>query len=155
MRLNGQGEAGKNGGPYGDLYVVFHVKSSDLFDRDGSEIYYELPISFIQAALGDEVEVPTVHGKVKLKIPAGTQTGINFRLKGKGAPRLRGAGNGDQHVKIKIITPKDLSTEQKRILRDFAKESGIEVTEQDESLFGKVKDAFKKKQSMNCPWRIR
>ena len=144
MRLNGQGEAGKNGGPYGDLYVVFHVKSSDLFDRDGSEIYYELPISFIQAALGDEVEVPTVHGKVKLKIPAGTQTGINFRLKGKGAPRLRGAGNGDQHVKIKIITPKDLSTEQKRILRDFAKESGIEVTEQDESLFGKVKDAFKK-----------
>lgn len=144
MRLNGQGEAGKNGGPYGDLYVVFHVKSSDLFDRDGSEIYYELPISFIQAALGDEIEVPTVHGKVKLKIPAGTQTGINFRLKGKGAPRLRGAGNGDQHVKIKIITPKDLSTEQKRILREFAKESGIEVTEQDESLFGKVKDAFKK-----------
>lgn len=144
MRLNGQGEAGKNGGPYGDLYVVFRVKSSDLFDRDGSEIYYELPISFIQAALGDEIEVPTVHGKVKLKIPAGTQTGINFRLKGKGAPRLRGAGNGDQHVKIKIITPKDLSTEQKRILREFAKESGIEVTEQDESLFGKVKDAFKK-----------
>lgn len=144
MRLNGQGEAGKNGGPYGDLYVVFRVKSSDLFDRDGSEIYYELPISFIQAALGDEVEVPTVHGKVKLKIPAGTQTGINFRLKGKGAPRLRGAGNGDQHVKIKIITPKDLSSEQKRILHEFAKESGIEVTEQDESLFGKVKDAFKK-----------
>ncbi|MGB3160150.1 molecular chaperone DnaJ [Carnobacterium sp.] len=144
MRLNGQGEAGKNGGPYGDLYVVFRVKSSDLFDRDGSEIYYELPISFIQAALGDEIEVPTVHGKVKLKIPAGTQTGTNFRLKAKGAPRLRGAGNGDQHVKIKIITPKDLSSEQKRILRDFAKESGIEVTEQDESLFGKVKDAFKK-----------
>ncbi|WP_414840234.1 molecular chaperone DnaJ [Carnobacterium sp. TMP28] len=145
MRLNGQGEAGKNGGPYGDLYVVFRVKSSDLFDRDGAEIYYELPISFIQAALGDEIEVPTVHGKIKLKIPAGTQTGTNFRLKSKGAPRLRGAGSGDQHVKIKLITPKDLSSEQKRILRDYAKESGIEVTEQDESTFGKLKDVFKKR----------
>ncbi|MEG0443758.1 MAG: molecular chaperone DnaJ [Carnobacterium sp.] len=144
MRLNGQGEAGVNGGPYGDLYVVFHVKPSDLYDREGSEIYYELPISFIQAALGDEVEVPTVHGKVKLKVPAGTQTGTNFRLRGKGAPRLRGTGNGDQHVTIKLITPKDLSSKQVDILREFAKASGIEVTEQEESLFGKVKDAFKK-----------
>ncbi|MGX7395624.1 molecular chaperone DnaJ [Carnobacterium mobile] len=144
MRLNGQGEVGKNGGPYGDLYVVFHVKPSDLYDREGSEIYYELPISFIQAALGDEIEVPTVHGKVKLKVPAGTQTGTNFRLRGKGAPRLRGTGNGDQHVTVKLITPKDLSNKQVDILREFAKASGIEVTEQEESLFGKVKDAFKK-----------
>lgn len=144
MRLNGQGEVGKNGGPYGDLYVVFHVKPSDLYDREGSEIYYELPISFIQAALGDEIEVPTVHGKVKLKVPAGTQTGTNFRLRGKGAPRLRGTGNGDQHVTVKLITPKDLSNKQVDILREFAKASGIEVMEQEESLFGKVKDAFKK-----------
>lgn len=143
MRLNGQGEAGKNGGPYGDLYVVFRVKASNQFERNGSEIYYELPINFVQASLGDEVEVPTVHGKVKLKIPAGTQTGTNFRLRGKGAPKLRGTGTGDQHVKIKLITPKNLSKEQMDLLRQFAKASGMEVEEQDGSIFDKVKDAFK------------
>ncbi|WP_143298357.1 molecular chaperone DnaJ [Carnobacterium alterfunditum] len=143
MRLNGQGEAGKNGGPYGDLYVVFRVKASNQFERNGSEIYYELPINFVQASLGDEVEVPTVHGKVKLKIPAGTQTGTNFRLRGKGAPKLRGTGTGDQHVKIKLITPKNLSKEQMELLRQFAKASGMEVEEQDGSIFDKVKDAFK------------
>lgn len=114
MRLSGQGEAGSNGGPYGDLYVVFRVEESDIFDRDGSEIYYELPLNFVQAALGDEVNVPTVHGNVKLKIPAGTQTGTNFRLRGKGAPKLRGNGNGDQQVKVKLITPKNLNEEQKK-----------------------------------------
>lgn len=143
MRLNGQGEAGKNGGPYGDLYVVFRVKASNQFERNGSEIYYELPINFVQASLGDEVEVPTVHGKVKLKIPAGTQTGTNFRLRGKGAPKLRGSGTGDQHIKIKLVTPKNLSKEQTDLLRQFAKASGMEVEEQDGSIFDKVKDAFK------------
>ncbi|WP_148229387.1 molecular chaperone DnaJ [Carnobacterium sp. 17-4] len=143
MRLNGQGEAGKNGGPYGDLYVVFRVKASNQFDRDGSEIYYELPINIVQASLGDEVEVPTVHGKVKLKIPAGTQTGTNFRLRGKGAPKLRGTGTGDQHVKVKLMTPKNLTKEQTDLLRQFAKSSGMEVEEQDGSIFDKVKDAFK------------
>lgn len=143
MRLNGQGEAGKNGGPYGDLYVVFRVKASNQFDRDGAEIYYELPINIVQASLGDEVEVPTVHGKVKLKIPAGTQTGTNFRLRGKGAPKLRGTGTGDQHVRVKLVTPKSLSKEQTDLLRQFAKSSGMEVEEQDGSIFDKVKDAFK------------
>ncbi|WP_407391445.1 molecular chaperone DnaJ [Carnobacterium jeotgali] len=143
MRLNGQGEAGKNGGPYGDLYVVFRVKASREFERNGSEIYYELPINFVQATLGDEVEVPTVHGNVKLKIPAGTQTGTNFRLRGKGAPKLRGTGTGDQHVKIKLVTPKNLSKEQTDLLRQFAKASGMDVDEQDGSIFDKVKDAFK------------
>lgn len=143
MRLNGQGEAGKNGGPYGDLYVVFRVKASKEFERNGSEIYYELPINFVQATLGDEVEVPTVHGKVKLKIPAGTQTGTNFRLRGKGAPKLRGTGTGDQHVKVKLVTPKNLSKEQTDLLRQFAQTSGMEVEEQDGSIFDKVKDAFK------------
>ncbi|MDN5372405.1 MAG: molecular chaperone DnaJ [Carnobacterium sp.] len=143
MRLNGQGEAGKNGGPYGDLYVVFRVKASKEFERNGSEIYYELPINFVQATLGDEVEVPTVHGKVKLKIPAGTQTETNFRLRGKGAPKLRGTGTGDQHVKVKLMTPKNLSKEQTDLLRQFAQASGMEVEEQDGSIFDKVKDAFK------------
>lgn len=143
MRLQGQGEAGANGGPYGDLYVVFRVEPSDIFDRDGSEIYYELPLNFVQAALGDEINVPTVHGDVKLKIPAGTQTGTNFRLRGKGAPKLRGTGNGDQQVKVKIITPKNLSEEQKDALRKFAEVSGTKIDEQHgEGFFDKMKDAF-------------
>lgn len=139
MRLSGQGEAGINGGPYGDLYVIFYVEKSDIFDRDGAEIYYEMPINFVQAALGDEVEVPTVHGKVKLKIPAGTQTETTFRLKGKGAPRLRGGSFGDQHVKVKLITPKNLSDKQKEALRQFAEAGGDKVSEQgEEGFFDKV-----------------
>lgn len=143
MRLANQGEAGLNSGPYGDLYVIFQVEESDIFDRDGSEIYYELPLSFVQAALGDEVKVPTVHGDVKLKIPAGTQTGTNFRLRGKGAPKLRGGGTGDQHVKVKLITPKNLNEEQRTALRDFAKASNQSISEQqEEGFFDKMKDAF-------------
>lgn len=128
MRLQGQGDAGTNGGGYGDLYVRFQVAPSDKFERDGAEIYYQMPLEFVQAALGDEVEVPTVHGNVKLKIPAGTQTGANFRLKGKGAPKLRGSGNGDQYVVINITTPKGLNAAQKETLQAFAKASGIEVS---------------------------
>ena len=146
MRLQGQGNAGINGGPYGDLYVVFHVKSSTQFERQGSEILYELPINFVQASLGDEIEVPTVHGKVKLKIPAGTQNGTNFRLKGKGAPRLRRSGNGDQHVKIKVEIPQKLDTNQADLLRKYAEVSGMNLKEQaDESFFDKVKDVFRDK----------
>ncbi|WP_027108491.1 molecular chaperone DnaJ [Lacticigenium naphthae] len=146
MRLQGQGDAGKNGGPYGDLYVIFRVKPSEIFERNGSEIYYELPLNFIQATLGDEIQVPTVHGKVNLKVPAGTQTDTSFRLKGKGAPRLRGAGNGDQHIKVKVIIPKKLTPEQADLLRAYADESGMNVTEQgDDSFFDKVKDVFRDK----------
>ena len=145
MRLNGQGEVGSNGGPYGDLYVVFQVEPSDIFDREGTEIHYTLPISFAQAALGDEVEVPTVHGKVKLKIPAGTQTGTSFRLKGKGAPRLRGTGNGDQHVKVTVVTPKNLNEKQKEAIRAFATAGGDTLVEDESNFFDKVKDAFKNK----------
>jgi molecular chaperone DnaJ len=143
MRLADQGEAGINGGPYGDLYVVFKVKQSDIFDRDGAEIYYTLPLSFVQAALGDEINIPTVHGDVKLKIPAGTQTGAKFRLRGKGAPRLRGNTNGDQQVTVKIVTPKNLNEKQREALRAFAEAGGQTVSEQkEEGFFGKVKDAF-------------
>ncbi|GAB2484707.1 molecular chaperone DnaJ [Alkalibacterium psychrotolerans] len=147
MRLQNQGDAGVNGGPYGDLYVVFRVKASDIFDRRGSEIYYELPLNVVQATLGDELEVPTVHGKVKFKVPAGTQPGTTFRLKGKGAPRLRGTGNGDQHIKVKVVIPKELTQEQAEHLRQFASAGDYkEVVEQgDSSFFSKVKDAFKDK----------
>lgn len=145
MRLSGQGEAGYNGGPYGDLYIVFSVEASDKFDRDGSEIYYEQAISFVQAALGDEVEVPTVHGKVKLKIPAGTQTGTTFRLRGKGAPRLRSSVMGDQHVKVHVLVPRDLTDKQKDILRQFANETHENVEEQSENFFDKLFHGGKKK----------
>ena len=139
MRLQGQGDAGTNGGPYGDLYVRFQVAASDKFERDGSEIYYKMPLNFVQAALGDEIEVPTVHGNVKLKIPAGTQTGTNFRLKGKGAPKLRGSGQGDQHVVINIVTPEKLNDAQRDALREFAKASGQNVSEQKKGFFDKFK----------------
>lgn len=135
MRLQGQGEAGTNGGPFGDLYVRFQVEASKIFERDGSEIYYQMPINFIQAAMGDEVEVPTVHGNVKLKIPAGTQTGTNFRLKGKGAPRLRGSGLGDQHVVVNLEVPKSLNDAQRRALDEFAVASGVKVSKQKKGLF--------------------
>lgn len=142
MRLQNQGEAGENGGPYGDLYIVFTVTPSRDFKRDGSNIYFDQPISFAQAALGDEIEVKTVHGDVKLKIPAGTQTGTNFRLKGKGAPRLNGNGNGDEHVTVEVRTPKSLNKQQKEALSAFAAASGEKVSGVKKSVFDKLKDAF-------------
>ena len=143
IRLAGQGEAGFNGGPYGDLFVIINVNPSDKFTRDGSTIYYKLNISFVQAALGDTVEVPTVHGNVEMTIPAGTQTGKTFRLKGKGAPRLRGGSQGDQHVTVKIVTPTKLNDAQKEALLAFAKASGDEkIAPQKKGFFNKVKDAL-------------
>ena len=143
IRLAGQGEAGFNGGPYGDLFVIINVNPSDKFTRDGSTINYTLNISFVQAALGDTVEVPTVHGNVEMTIPAGTQTGKTFRLKGKGAPRLRGGSQGDQHVTVKIVTPTKLNDAQKEALLAFAKASGDEkIAPQKKGFFNKVKDAL-------------
>ena len=143
IRLAGQGEAGFNGGPYGDLFVIINVNPSDKFTRDGSTIYYTLNISFVQAALGDTVEVPTVHGNVEMTIPAGTQTGKTFRLKGKGAPRLRGGSQGDQHVTVKIVTPTKLNDAQKEALLAFAKASGDEkIAPQKKGFFNKVKDVL-------------
>ena len=142
MPLRGQGEAGENGGPYGDLYVIFRVGKSDTFEREGADIFYELPINFAQAALGDEVDVPTVHGKVKLKVPAGTQSGTVLRLRGKGAPRLRGSGMGDQHVTVRVVTPKHLTDKQREAMQIFAKEAGTHV-EAEGNFFDKMKDAFK------------
>ena len=142
MPLRGQGEAGENGGPYGDLYVIFRVGKSDTFEREGADIFYELPINFAQAALGDEVDVPTVHGKVKLKVPAGTKSGTVLRLRGKGAPRLRGSGMGDQHVTVRVVTPKHLTDKQREAMQIFGKEAGTHV-EGEGNFFDKVKDAFK------------
>ncbi|MDP4083457.1 MAG: molecular chaperone DnaJ [Bacillota bacterium] len=144
IRMSGQGEAGINGGPAGDLYVVFHVREHEFFERDGDDIYCEMPITFVQATLGDEIEVPTIHGKVKLKIPAGTQTGTKFRLKGKGVPNVRGYGVGDQHILVRILTPTKLSDKQKQLLREFGEISGsAPIGDHEKSFFSKVKRAFK------------
>ncbi|WP_047981450.1 molecular chaperone DnaJ [Ornithinibacillus contaminans] len=144
IRVSGKGEPGKNGGPAGDLYVVIQVRNHDFFTREGDHIFCELPLTFAQAALGDEVEVPTVHGKVKLKVPAGTQTGKTFRLKGKGAPNVRGYGNGDQHIKVRVVTPTNITDRQKELLREFNEIAGNEATEeQEDSLFQRFKRAFK------------
>lgn len=144
MRVTGQGEPGVNGGPQGDLYVVFHVRSHEFFERDGDDIYCEMPINFVQASLGDEIEVPTLHGRVKLKVPPGTQSGTKFRLKGKGVPNVRGYGVGDQHIIIRIITPTKLSEKQKQLLNEFAEISGnAPIGDQEKSFFSKVKRALK------------
>ncbi len=143
LRVSGQGEPGVNGGPAGDLYVVFHVQPHEFFERDGDDIYCEMPITFVQAAMGDEVEVPALSGKIKLKIPAGTQTGTRFRLRGKGVHNVRGYGVGDQHVHVKVITPTKLTEQQKQLLREFSDISGGVPDEQHESFFDKVKRAFK------------
>ncbi|MCD7033043.1 molecular chaperone DnaJ [Metabacillus sp. GX 13764] len=143
LRVSGQGEPGVNGGPQGDLYVVFHVREHEFFERDGDDIYCEMPLTFSQASLGDEIEVPTLHGKVKLKVPAGTQAGTKFRLKGKGVPNVRGYGQGDQHIIVRIVTPTNLTEKQKELMREFAELSGNRPDEQEESFFDKMKRAFK------------
>ncbi|MFC6322328.1 molecular chaperone DnaJ [Companilactobacillus baiquanensis] len=143
MRLDGQGEAGENGGPYGDLYIVFRVKPSKEFTRDGGTIYTSVNISFPQATLGDEIEVNTVHGPVKLTVPGGTQTGTSFRLRGKGAPVLNSDKVGDEKVTVNIVTPRKLSSEQKDALKKFAEAGGDKVKEKDSNFFDKLKDTFK------------
>ncbi|HEY3313751.1 MAG TPA: molecular chaperone DnaJ [Bacillota bacterium] len=126
LRVGGEGEAGPLGGPPGDLYVVLRVLPHELFKRDGTELYCEVPISFSQAALGAEIDVPTLDGRSPMRIPEGTQTGTVFRLKGRGIPSLRGYGRGDQHIKVVIQTPKRMTAEQRRILQEFAKAGGEE-----------------------------
>jgi molecular chaperone DnaJ len=121
LRDSGQGGAGVNGGPAGDLYIFIHVRSNPVFERDGSNLYCKVPVSFAVAANGGTVEVPTISGKTKLNIPAGTQHGQILRLKGKGAPSLRrGMGRGDLHIQIIVETPVNLSKEQRELLEKFA-----------------------------------
>jgi molecular chaperone DnaJ len=143
LRVAGEGEPGINGGPPGDLYILIKVKPHEFFTREDDDIVCELPITFVQAALGDEVVVPTLNGRAKLKIPAGTQTGTEFRLRGKGVPRLRGYGQGDQRVRVRVVTPTGLTEEQKNVLREFGRLTGDYIHEQNDSFFSKMKRAFK------------
>lgn len=142
IRVSGEGEPGTRGGPPGDLYVFVTVRPHELFTRQGNDVYLEIPISFAQAALGAEIEVPTLDGKVKLRIPEGTQTGTSFRLRGKGIPHVRGYGRGDQHVRVKVVTPRNLSAKQKEAIRRMAEALGEEVKEQEKGFLNKVKDAI-------------
>jgi molecular chaperone DnaJ len=119
IRLSGEGEAGTHGGPSGDLYVQVHVKAHRIFERDGADLYCEVPISFVDAALGGELEVPTLDGKIRLKVPAETQSAKMFRLRGKGVKQVRGGMQGDLMVRVVVETPVNLSSKQKELLKDF------------------------------------
>lgn len=141
----GEGEAGTRGGPPGDLYVFVRVKPHRFFRREGNDVVCEIPISFAQAALGDEIDVPTLDGKAKLKIPEGTQTGTVLRLRGLGIPGIRGHGRGDQRVVVKVVTPTRLTPRQRELLREFAGLSGDDSgmnEQQDKNLFRRMREAF-------------
>ena len=138
ISLRGQGGAGKNGGPAGDLLITVMVQPHEIFRRDGVDVFCEAPITFTQAVLGAELEIPTIDGTVKYSIPEGTQTGTVFRLKGKGVPVLNGRGRGDQYDTVVIETPRSLNKEQKEALRRFSETLG-------ENNYEKRKSFFKKK----------
>ena len=142
LRLRGEGEAGEQGGPTGDLHVVILVEDHPIFVRQGSELVIDLPLSFPQAALGDEVEVPTPDGSVKLKIPPGTQNDKVFRLRGKGMPGVDGPGRGDLHVRVFIEVPNRLSDEQTELLKKFSDLSGEDIMPQARSFWQKVRGLF-------------
>lgn len=142
IRLTGEGELGSAGGPPGDLYVYLAVDDHPLFKREGQDIICEVPISFSQAALGTEIEAPTISGNAKLKIPAGTQPGHVVRLKGKGFPYLRGSGSGDQLCRILVEVPTKLTAKQKELLAEFDALNGEHATPLAKGFFDKVKEVF-------------
>lgn len=144
LRYSGKGETGEKGGPPGDLYVVLLVKPHEFFERNGNDVYCEIPITFVQAAIGDEIDVPTIHGEIKMHIPEGTQTSKVFRLKGMGIPHRRGGGTGDQHVRVQVVTPTKLSDKQKDLLKEFGKiTSESQQMGKRKSLWDKVKENIK------------
>ncbi len=145
VRVAGEGEPGENGGPPGDLHVVIRVKEHPLFHREDYEVFCEIPITFVQAALGATLDVPTLDGMVALKVKAGTQSGEILRLKGHGVPHLRGGGRGDQHVRVVVETPQHLNAKQKKALEDFAEASNEEAHPHGKGFWGKVKTLFEPK----------
>jgi molecular chaperone DnaJ len=140
LRVSGEGEAGVGGGPSGDLFVVLHVAEHEHFERQGANLYSAVPITFGQAALGAEIKVKTLDGEEDLKIPAGTQTGSVFRIKGQGMPNLGGRGKGDLFVAATLVTPKTLTKEQRKLLEQLAEVEDHEFT--DESFMDKVRNIF-------------
>jgi molecular chaperone DnaJ len=142
LRSTGQGEAGVRGGPNGDLYVVMHVKEHSIFDRDGSDLMCKVPISFTTATLGGEVTVPTLSGRVQLKVAAGTQSGTTFKLRGKGMPELNSSLHGDLLVQVIVEVPSKLDAEQRKKLEEFAASMGEENSPMHKSFFEKAREFF-------------
>ncbi len=142
IQLRGQGGAGTNGGPAGDVIVTIGIRPHPLFTREGSDVLCEIPISFTQAALGVTLQVPTIDGKIEYQVPEGTQTGTVFRMRGKGIQNVNGRGRGDQFVRVNIEVPKNLSQKQKDLLREFEESSNANHTAR-QSWWDKVKNAFK------------
>ncbi|MGH9902849.1 MAG: DnaJ C-terminal domain-containing protein, partial [Pyrinomonadaceae bacterium] len=140
LRIAGEGESGTGGGPAGDLYVVIHVKEHEEFERQGNNLYSSVPVTFAQAALGAEITVQTLEGQESLKVPAGTQTGTVFRLKGHGMPVLGGRGRGDLFVSVTVVTPTTLTRDQRRLLEQLADIEDQDL--QDKGLMDKVRDIF-------------
>lgn len=139
IRLAGEGEAGLRGGPQGDLYIFIHVDDHGIFERDGADLYCRIPVPMTSAALGGEIEAPTIDGgKSRVKVPAGVQTGKQLRLKGKGMPPLRGTGNGDLYIELSVETPVNLTSRQKDILREF-EDIGGNNSPENEDFFTRVK----------------
>ena len=144
LRVRGEGSAGFNGGPSGDLMVTVTVRSHPIFTRQGQNVYCEMPITFTQAACGAEVEVPTLDGKVRYTIGEGTQTGTTFRLRGKGIPYVNGRGRGDQYVTVVVETPARLTREQKDLLKRFDELSSDSTQPKRKKFFDKLRDLFEK-----------
>jgi molecular chaperone DnaJ len=142
LRVSGEGEAGVSGGPPGDLYVVVHVRPHPLFVREGGDLHCEVPIPFVHAVLGAEIEVPTLEGKVTLRVPEGTQSGKILRLRGKGLPSLGSSARGDQLVRIFVEVPTSLTDRQRELLEEFAKESGNEASPVTRGFLEKLRDLF-------------
>lgn len=139
LRVTAEGEAGPKGAPPGDLYVFVHVKPHTTFVRREDDLFLEVPVSFVQAALGAEIEIETIDGKAKLKIPSGTQSHTIFRMRGKGLPHLHGYGSGNQNVRVVIEVPKKLTAKQKKILEEFSAAGGDKISK---GFFQKLKEAF-------------
>lgn len=142
LRSSGNGEAGVMGGSAGDLYIVVHVKEHEVFERQGDDLFTEIPIKFTLATLGGTIQVPTLQGKATLKLPAGTQSGTTFRLKGRGMPHLRGGAHGDQLIRVHVEVPTALSSEQRKKLEDFAQACGDADEPVARSFFEKAKKFF-------------
>ena len=140
--MNAQGEPGLRGGPNGDLYIVVSVKPHNLFKRDGYNLMLDFPVSFATAALGGDVQVPTLNGPVKYRIPEGTQPGTEFRIKGAGIQQLRGSGKGDLILRVKVEIPRRLTNKQKDLLREFDATTGDREYENRKSFMDRVKELF-------------
>jgi len=144
LRIRGEGDTGFYGGPPGDLYIEISVEQHPLFSRDGEYLYCSIPISFVQAAIGDEIEIPTVKGKSTINIPAGTQSGQTFRLKGMGVPKLQQRGVGDLYIKVQVEVPVKLNRRQKELLEEFANVSEEKSDPMKKRFFDKVQGLFDK-----------